>query len=595
MRNLTAGRIALIAAAIAIVAYLPSLANSWALDDISVIERNARVHSIGAALEAFFAPYWPPVGDGSPGLYRPLIILSYAVDWTLSGGTPWFSHLMNVLWHAAATALVVLVAAAWLGGPALLVVGVVFALHPVHVEAVANVVGRAELMAAVLVLGAMLAARRGRDSVAVVLVAAALLTKESAIVALPLIWLDTWLGRRSQRVGLSLALGVVSLAWLHLWHAIAGAMVLDGVAAPLRNLGAGERLATMLPIVLEVVRLLTWPFRLAADYNPQMIVPTTTLTWAGALGVAVVTALLGLALALRRTAPAVTCGIVGGAIAWGPTANVLAPTGILLAERTLYLPSIAVALVAGVIAAGVLERFPGQGRLALAGALLLAGVWTVRVETRIPFWRDSRTVVIEDYLEHPENYRAHVRIGFVYAQTGDTARALREYLWAAELWPHDPVVTVQAGGAAMATGQVRVALREARRGWALAPGSPVTAERLAATLAWAGDREGALAVAAAGRARHAGSAALETRYAALRREIGIDPWWDDLLAGRMAWLEGRAQAATGRLRTAAIHVPDDPPRSACADLRDGAELARNLLVEGSDRLADASDAACSGN
>ncbi|MEX1051502.1 MAG: hypothetical protein WEC54_08110, partial [Gemmatimonadales bacterium] len=424
MRNLTVGRAAWMAAAVALVVYLPSLANSWALDDISVIERNARVHGIGAALEAFFAPYWPPVGDGSPGLYRPLIILSYAVDWTLSGGAPWFSHLMNVLWHAAATALVVLVAAAWLGGPALLVVGVVFALHPVHVEAVANVVGRAELMATVLVLGAMLAARRGRDGVAVVLVAAALLTKESAIVALPLIWLDTWLGRRSQRPGLSLALGVVSLAWLHLWHAIAGAMVLDGVAAPLRNLGAGERLATMLPIVLEVVRLLTWPFTLAADYNPQMIVPTTMLTWAGALGVAVVTALLGLALALRRTAPAVTCGIVGGAIAWGPTANVLAPTGILLAERTLYLPSIAVALVTGVIAARVLERFPGQGRLALAGALLLAGAWTVRVETRIPFWRDSRTVVIEDYLEHPENYRAHVRVGFVYAQTGDTVRAL---------------------------------------------------------------------------------------------------------------------------------------------------------------------------
>ena len=122
MRPLTTRQTALIAAAIAAVVYLPALANGWALDDVGVVERNARADDIGAALRGFFAPYWPSVDNRSAGLYRPLVILSYAVDWVVAGGRPWLAHLSNVLWHAVATGLLVLVAAAWLSGPALLVV-----------------------------------------------------------------------------------------------------------------------------------------------------------------------------------------------------------------------------------------------------------------------------------------------------------------------------------------------------------------------------------------------------------------------------------------------------------------------------------------
>jgi predicted Zn-dependent protease len=227
--------------------------------------------------------------------------------------------------------------------------------------------------------------------------------------------------------------------------------------------------------------------------------------------------------------------------------------------------------------------------------LVIGGCWTARVETRIPFWHDSRAVIIEDYLEHPENYRAHVRVGFVFAQTGDTVRALREYLWAAELYPPDAVVTVQAGAAAMATGQTAIALREARRGWTLAPGDPVIAERLSATLAWAGDTSAAIAAAAAGRARRAGAGPLEARYLELRQARGVDAWWEAVLVARIAWLEGRASAATERLGAAAAQLSSAPPQGACDDLRDGAELARNLLVEGAERLATGARSACSGN
>src|SRR6185436_18692829 len=74
----------------------------------------------------------------------------------------WIFHVTNILLHALATGLVVRVALGWLPPAGALASGVLFAVHPVHVEAVSNVVGRLELLVAVGLLAAVLAARRFR-------------------------------------------------------------------------------------------------------------------------------------------------------------------------------------------------------------------------------------------------------------------------------------------------------------------------------------------------------------------------------------------------------------------------------------------------
>src|SRR4029077_16231536 len=78
-------------------------------------------------------------------LYRPLPVATFALDWQV-GGPAWF-HFVNALWHALSTGLVVLLAARWANLRAALLAGLVFAVHPVHVEAVANIVSRSGLMA----------------------------------------------------------------------------------------------------------------------------------------------------------------------------------------------------------------------------------------------------------------------------------------------------------------------------------------------------------------------------------------------------------------------------------------------------------------
>ncbi|HEX9393295.1 MAG TPA: hypothetical protein VF923_01515, partial [Gemmatimonadales bacterium] len=73
--------------------FLPATRYGFVQDDRAIIAANPAAHSLAAGLRAFDQPYWPRPAEG--GLYRPLTILSYAVDWSLSGGSAGWLHLMN--------------------------------------------------------------------------------------------------------------------------------------------------------------------------------------------------------------------------------------------------------------------------------------------------------------------------------------------------------------------------------------------------------------------------------------------------------------------------------------------------------------------
>ncbi|KAK9685838.1 hypothetical protein QE152_g37644 [Popillia japonica] len=105
--------------------------------------------------------FWgTPLSDsGSHGSYRPLCVLTFRLNYLLGGFQPWGYHLVNVLLHCLATTLIVKVARHVLPkspvGPA--VTGLLFASHPLHTEAVAGIVGRADLAACILYLLSFLA------------------------------------------------------------------------------------------------------------------------------------------------------------------------------------------------------------------------------------------------------------------------------------------------------------------------------------------------------------------------------------------------------------------------------------------------------
>src|SRR5439155_26245532 len=124
--------------------------------------------------EIFSSPYFGgPRGKGTN--YRPLLLLSYAIQWWIHGGDPIPFHVVNVLLHVFATLLLArLLLTLGIPPPASVGAALLFAVHPIHVEAVTSVVGRGETQASALVLAFLLLAlrfvdRRGRRSLSLAL------------------------------------------------------------------------------------------------------------------------------------------------------------------------------------------------------------------------------------------------------------------------------------------------------------------------------------------------------------------------------------------------------------------------------------------
>jgi hypothetical protein len=573
------------AAAVAAAVYLPSLGNRFALDDEMIVERNPAAHSVAAALAAFDQPYWPP--QSGAGLYRPLVILSFAADWQLSRGSTVWLHAENAAWHAAATALLVPVLAAYVGTGAALAGAVVFAVHPVHVEAVANLVGRAELMAAVFLFAALLFARtarrrraEGRSTIGweigvVGAVALALLSKEHAAVAVALLALDDLATRRPGASALPWrtygATAALTVAWLLLRRAVEGNVSFVVMAPTFRGLGAAGRFSTMMPVVFVLLRLLVWPFDLSPDYHPQVVERLEHLTVTGVAGALVALALVVLAVVSWRRNRAASAGLFIVGIAWFPTANLLFPTGIVIAERTLYLASAGMALIAAEGARTLAARW-GRAR-AMAAVLVVAALFAGRTLTAIPTWRSNRDLVLRGLEAHPESYRVHQAAAHVLVKLGDTRAALSEYGVAAELFPLEVLNLVEAAQVAADAGQPRLARRflgEAERvGW----GRDLTEWERAYVALRTGTTAGLLA-----EARHSAAAAprdplaariLAGAFLAVKEPDSARAVWPAYLrAGGSAfrgWLYrsstfvavGMLDSARLALDSAAAHAPDD--------------------------------------
>ncbi|HXL52727.1 MAG TPA: hypothetical protein VN945_06285, partial [Gemmatimonadales bacterium] len=258
------GRLYAVVAACAVVVYLGALWNRFAVDDLPIIVLNPLVADPAGMWRAFAAPYWS--ADLGGHMYRPLVIASFALD-HLIDGTAWF-HAVNLLWHAGVAVAVAALAWRWTDDTGALVAGLLFAVHPLHVEAVANVVGRAELMAGLFTVLAVYAAVV-RQSVgwSAAALGFGLLSKENAAVAPALIvwaWLLGLARPERRRIVLFLA------SWLLVGgaYAVVRAVVRHPFAAyeSIAPMFVGESPLTVRLTALygltDVARLLVFPLTL---------------------------------------------------------------------------------------------------------------------------------------------------------------------------------------------------------------------------------------------------------------------------------------------------------------------------------------------
>ena len=396
---------AFLAGVLATLVAAPSIRNEFVADDQWVVaNRQVLEHppSIGAVLTE---PYWPASFGGV--MWRPAVISSFALDYQVSTSPHWF-HAINVVWAAVATALFALLACQLAGPVVGLITGLLFAVHPVHVEAVANVVGRAELMAAagyaVALVCANHAERNAKYLIGVVLGAALAITAKEIAVTLPAAVLLVYIGRGSGlRPAWRPALAAAgTIAAYFIVHGFVGIRTFyaGGLAVGLEHLGLFERTWAIVRLSLEWWRLFLFPAHLSADYSPGELIVSTGLTLGHVLGLLVCIALGVLAWRTRRTIPGIAIGLVWVVITISPISNVLFPTEFLIAERTLYLASFGV--VFALASAGMAIR-SARLRYTLVGVVVAAGA--LRTIAHTPTWHDDERHYQALKRDAPRSYR----------------------------------------------------------------------------------------------------------------------------------------------------------------------------------------------
>jgi len=418
----------LIAGAILIVGicFANSLPNGFILDDYQIVNVNPAIRSI-APLQLLKTPYWGEKSDS--GIYRPLTIFSYSLEYPLwhrwAGGyrlTNWLLHAINgLLVFVLARALLQANAAAYAAAA-------LYLAHPVHTEPVVGLAGRSELLAAMFFLSAWILFRRNQLTLCVAAFCLALLSKENAIAFPPVaaleifVFQDGWRGVLRQWKKLS-AVAVVALLYLGVrtW-------VLGGIGVPKGgqylegSLTLAQRELTTGRAFLKYFQLLIAPVQVTGDYDFNSIpvaAMNDAVAWAGLL---LVIATLAFALWMLKRQPALSFAILFFYATIFPTSNWIMPTAILMSERGLYLPSLAICLIGALLWTSV--------QTAQIRRLLAAGVMTIAVVLCIAHnyvWREELTYYGNLVRVLPNNVRGRQGYGVALVEAGRPHEAREQF------------------------------------------------------------------------------------------------------------------------------------------------------------------------
>lgn len=400
------------------VVYAPSIRNGFTYDDPSVIAESSELLSQpGLAGRLFSADYFRLSNEST---YRPVVTLTYIVDWQISGGAPWMFHVQNVLWHLLAVGcLLILLRRLGASDFVRYASAALYGVHPALTEAVDAVAFREDvLVTAFGLIGLLLMTAEWprryalRLPLIVAAFAAALFSKESGVVFLLLVPLTHWtMARRANAIE-------GWRPWRHRFEYLAGALctvgylivrfaLLPSHESYAQRIGdsLGLSIATGVVAIGYYLRLLVFPYALCADYRGVVAVVTSAGDWRLWTSAIALVAISLTTWRWRKDHPLALWGWVWFLTALAPVSNLI-PIPAFMAERFLYLPYIG--LVA--FATSGLEALttPGERARRLLAGCAAVGVVLLSALTwqRHPAWSSDEVLWKTTLADHPTAHGA---------------------------------------------------------------------------------------------------------------------------------------------------------------------------------------------
>jgi tetratricopeptide (TPR) repeat protein len=467
-------------ALVAVILYANTLGNAPVYDDrwtLSLLDEVFRM--------TWWDLLWSPRG------------LTYTVhridDWLWQGWSAGW-HLTNLVLHSGVSLLAAYVALRLTSSRRTATLcGLLFAAHPVHVEAVASIAYRKDLLAAGFVLLAVVFWHGShrltwRYFAALACVVLGLQAKEvAAIGVVPMLFLSDLLpgaGRKERLAARFLSAIKRSLPVLLL-----GLLVAVSRTGDLREYfekahvqeeilmgaeGYGQVLATSLAAVPKVSELLLFPTTLSVDYPTRL--ETSLLAWRPIFGALIVACWILLCLLLARRSPVAAFAAAWTLITYLPCSNILPLTHFFVAERYLYTPSFGVCLLAAIAVDRALDFASSRGRGLLqagvaVGCLVLFLTFAARTVGRNSDWRDSYTIWSSAVRDGVRTARVYNNLGLALFQRGETGAAILEFRRAVRLEPRDSAARLNLANALLISGEFDSAESMFRATLAIAPDS----------------------------------------------------------------------------------------------------------------------------
>ena len=405
----------------------------------------------------------------------PATRLSHLLDVEIFGLRPGGHHFTNAFLHALATVLLFafLLAATGAAWPSAFV-ALLFAVHPLHVESVAWIAERKDVLSALFWFLALWSYVRRRYWLTLLAFCLGLMSKPM-IVTLPfvLLLLDRWPLHRPLRSALPLK---ISLLGLSAAGAIATYLVQRGSGAvrEVVQFPLGLRVENAVASYAIYILKMFWPSRLAVFYPYPHELPV----WQIALSALLLAGISMVVLRQRRSRPYLAVGWLWYLGTLVPVIGLIQVGAQARADRYMYLPMVGLSIM---LAWGLPEVL--KSKAAIAGAIAACLACVVLCEAQVQYWRNSETLFRHALDVTGGNYLAHHNLGVALADEGRFPEAVQQYQAALQIAPDAANVQTDYGNALAKSGHIPEAIEHYRAALRVLPDSPITRNDLANALA----------------------------------------------------------------------------------------------------------------
>lgn len=424
-----------ILAIVSFAMYAGTIGHGFVLDDIAVVEQNSYVHEgFGGIGDIFTSFYWEGYWAANAGLYRPLSLVMFAMEWAVSPENPGIHHFVNVAVYVLCILLLFrLCRRLFSDFPPFIpfLIALLFAIHPIHTEVVANIKSRDELLCFLFFI--LLFLQLARDTIttknwllAALFFLLALLSKEAAALFLPVILLYFFLIRKfslSRLIKPAFVLGLTAVCWFALHQYVirtspAKPIVYTYHDNSLVACGKSEQVATGIQLFGKYVAKSVWPSGMTYDYSFNDI---PCVTFGAPVVWAVIILFIGVFLFCwkwRKKQPWLLFGLAFFTITMLLTTNILFLIGATFGERLLFTPvwGIIILLVIGGYALTQSYTAPAMKNALLGLTVLLAVGGFGLTLSRNADWKSNETLFTAGFQTGSNSARVHANYGTMLMQ-----------------------------------------------------------------------------------------------------------------------------------------------------------------------------------